>query len=135
LKTLLTFLLVAGTAIFMSFTLNSNFIYDQDKWVAPASSKELKNPFAGKSSINKGKSIYKTRCVVCHGEKGAGDGLAGKALTPPAADHTANYVQEQTDGELFWKVSEGRGAMVGWKLILSEEERWALVNYMRTLAK
>lgn len=119
----------------MSFTLTSNLNFDQDKWVAPASSKELKNPFTGKANINKGKSIYKTRCVICHGEKGAGDGPAGKALTPPAADHTAAYVQKQTDGELFWKVSEGRGAMVGWKLILSEEERWSLVNYMRTLAK
>ncbi len=118
----------------MSFTLTSNLSFDQDKWVAPASSKELKNPFTGKASINKGKSIYKTRCVVCHGDKGKGDGPAGKALTPPAADHSADYVQKQTDGELFWKVSEGRGAMVGWKLILSEEDRWALVNYMRTLA-
>lgn len=134
-KTLLSFLLVASTAIFMSFTLTSNLNFDQDKWVAPASSKELKNPFTGKASINQGKSIYQTRCVVCHGDKGEGDGPAGKALTPPAANHTAAYVQNQTDGELFWKVSEGRGAMVGWKLILSEEERWALVNYLRTLAK
>ena len=134
-KTLLSFLLVASAAIFMSFTLNSNLSFDQDKWVAPASAKELKNPFTGKASINKGKSIYKTRCVICHGDKGEGDGPAGKALTPPAANHTTAAVQTQTDGELFWKVSEGRGAMVGWKLILSEEERWALVNYLRTLAK
>ncbi len=106
---------------------------DQEKWVAPASAKSLKNPFSGNSSINKGKSIYKTRCVVCHGDKGKGDGPAGKALNPPPADHTAAAVQSQTDGELFWKISEGRGPMVGWKLILSEEERWHLVNYLRTL--
>jgi mono/diheme cytochrome c family protein len=42
-------------------------------------------------------------------------------------------VQDQADGELFWKISEGRGAMVGWKLIISEEDRWHLVNYIRTL--
>ena len=119
----------------MSFTINSNFSLDQDKWVAPASSKALKNPVSGKSSINSGKSIYKTRCTVCHGDKGEGDGPAGKALTPPAANHTVAAVQNQTDGEIFWKISEGRGAMVGWKLILSEEERWDLVNYIRTLKK
>jgi len=130
-KTLISFLLVVGAATFMSFT---NFTLNQDKWIAPASSKELKNPLPGKD-IDIGKSVYTTRCVVCHGATGAGDGPAGKALTPPAANHTAAYVQNQTDGEIFWKISEGRGAMVGWKLILTEEERWAVVNYIRTLAK
>jgi len=42
-------------------------------------------------------------------------------------------VQAQTDGELFWKISEGREAMPGWKSI-SEKERWALVHHIRSLA-
>jgi mono/diheme cytochrome c family protein len=119
----------------MSFTNNTTKTNnpDQEKWVAPASAKEVKNPFTGESSISKGKDIYKMRCVVCHGDKGHGDGPAGKALNPPAADHSSTAVQAQTDGELFWKISEGRGPMVGWKLILSEEDRWHLVNYLRTL--
>jgi len=133
-KILTGFLLVASASIFMGFTLINN-AFNQDKWVAPVAAKEIKNPFTGDASIAKGKSIYVTRCVVCHGTTGAGDGPAGKALTPPAANHTADYVQNQTDGEIFWKISEGRGAMVGWKLILSEEDRWAVVNYIRTLAK
>ena len=119
----------------MSFSLNNNSLVspEQDRWLAPASAKSLKNPYSGKSSISAGKSIYKIRCTVCHGEKGKGDGPAGKALNPPAADHSSALVQNQTDGELFWKVSEGRGPMVGWKLILSEEDRWHVVNYLRTL--
>ena len=119
----------------MSFSLSNDSPAnpDEDRWLAPASAKNLKNPYSGKSSISKGKSIYKTRCTVCHGEKGKGDGPAGKALNPPAADHSSALVQDQTDGELFWKVSEGRGPMVGWKLILSEEDRWHVVNYLRTL--
>ena len=124
---------ILAILISFSFSFSSNLI--QDKWVAPSSAKELKNTFSGEESIAKGKSIYQTRCVVCHGATGAGDGPAGKALTPPAADQTTAAVQAQTDGELYWKISEGRGSMVGWKLILSEEERWALVNYIRTLAK
>ena len=126
---------VVGSFTLMSFTLDSYTTKtpDQDKWVAPASAKDVKNPFSGNSSISKGKSIYKTRCIVCHGDKGKGDGPAGKALNPPAADHSSAAVQSQTDGELFWKISEGRGPMVGWKLILSDEERWHLVNYVRTL--
>jgi mono/diheme cytochrome c family protein len=127
--------IIMGSFILMSFTLDiDKAVYpDQDKWVAPASAKAVKNPYSGNSSISKGKSIYKARCVVCHGEKGMGDGPAGKALKPPAADHSSAGVQSQTDGELFWKVSEGRGPMVGWKLILSEEDRWHVVNYVRTL--
>jgi len=134
-KTITGFLFVASAVIFMSFTRSSNVVFNQDKWVAPASSKEIKNPFTGDASIAKGESIYTTRCVVCHGANGEGDGPVGKSLTPPAANHTAAYVQNQTDGELFWKISEGRGPMVGWKLILLEEDRWAVVNYIRTLAK
>ena len=65
----------------MSFSLNTDRPTgpDQDRWLAPASAKNVKNPYSGKSSINAGKSIYKTRCIVCHGEKGKGDGPAGKA--------------------------------------------------------
>jgi mono/diheme cytochrome c family protein len=119
----------------MSFSFNTDNSGKptQDRWLAPASAKNVINPYAGKSSISKGKSIYKTRCTVCHGEKGKGDGPAGKALNPPAADHSSALVQDQTDGELFWKVSEGRGMMVGWKLILPAEDRWHVVNYLRTL--
>jgi mono/diheme cytochrome c family protein len=119
----------------MSFTMDSYnpTTPDQDKWVAPATAKDVKNPFSGTESINKGMAIYKVRCVVCHGPEGNGDGPAGKALNPPAAIHSSAAVQSQTDGELFWKMSEGRGPMVGWKLILSEEDRWHLVNYVRTL--
>lgn len=119
----------------MSFNLRTDrqLNADGDRWLAPASAKKLKNPYSGKSSISQGKSIYKTRCIVCHGEKGKGDGPAGKALKPPAADHSSALVQDQTDGELFWKISEGKGPMVSWKLILSEEDRWHVVNYLRTL--
>ena len=119
----------------MSFNLrrDGQLNPDGDRWLAPSSAKSLKNPYSGKSSISQGKSIYKTRCTVCHGEKGKGDGPAGKALKPPAADHSSALVQDQTDGELFWKISEGKGPMVSWKLILSEEDRWHVVNYLRTL--
>ncbi|MCB0495911.1 MAG: cytochrome c [Cyclobacteriaceae bacterium] len=135
-KTLLSFVAITSSVVLMSFGISSNFTTpDQGKWVAPASAKELKNPHSGAESVANGKSIYTTRCVVCHGATGMGDGPAGKSLNPPAADHGSAAVQSQTDGELFWKISEGRGAMVGWKLILSENDRWDLVNYIRTLKR
>ena len=59
--------------------------------------------------------------------------MAAAALPPPKpADWTSAKVQSQTDGELFWKMSEGRSAMPPWKS-LPEKDRWELVNYIRTL--
>lgn len=136
-KNLVTTILLIFCITFMSFTSLQEKppvdLKQDNRWVAPASSKKLKNPYSGKSSIKKGQAIYKMRCTVCHGDKGKGDGPGAKALNPKPADHTSKSTQSQTDGELFWKISEGRGAMVSWKLILSKEDRWNLVNFIRTL--
>ncbi|WP_178139381.1 c-type cytochrome [Rhodothermus profundi] len=82
-----------------------------------------------------GERIYQQQCAVCHGPRGRGDGPAGMALNPRPADLTSKAVQAQTDGALFWKISEGRGAMPAFKGMLSEAERWQVVTYVRTLAR
>jgi mono/diheme cytochrome c family protein len=73
-------------------------------------------------------------CVSCHGASGKGDGAAAVALNPKPADWTSARVQGETDGELFWKISNGRGAMPPWKH-LPENERWSLIQYIRSLKK
>ncbi len=136
-KVTIAFFLIAGLVIKVSAlgTL-PDYSFQDDKWVAPASAKSLKNPDTGdKSSIKRGKGFYKSYCVVCHGETGEGDGPGSKALEKKPANHTSSDVQKQTDGEIYWKISEGRGNMVGWKNILKEQDRWDLVNFVRTLAK
>ena len=136
-KLLFAIFILSGSVISGNFLTNSDFEHNQDdKWVAPESARKLNNPASGeKSSIKRGKNLYKSYCVVCHGETGHGDGPGSKALDPKPADHTSKAVQSQTDGELFWKISEGRGNMVGWQHVLKEHDRWDLVNYVRTLAK
>lgn len=105
-------------------------------WVTPRVSAQLKNPLAGnKSTIVEGQKLYVTNCSPCHGNKGKGDGPAAAALNPKPADHSSALVQSETDGSLFWKLSEGRNPMPGYKKILSDKQRWELVNYIRTLAK
>jgi mono/diheme cytochrome c family protein len=102
----------------------------QGEWKAPADAKAMKNPVKGVGNAPK---AAETNCASCHGPKGKGDGVAAAALPPPKpADWTAAKVQSQSDGELFWKISEGRGAMPPWKS-LPEKERWELVNYIRSL--
>ena len=102
----------------------------QGPWVAPADAKAMKNPVKG---IGNAKKSVETNCVSCHGPGGKGDGPAAAALPPPKpANWTSAAVQKETDGELFWKMSNGRGAMPPWKH-LPEQERWEIVNYIRTL--
>ncbi len=105
-------------------------------WKAPAEANQLINPLKkDKESITKGEKIFQSLCTACHGKTGRGDVPSMQNLHPKPADLTSEQVQNQSDGALFWKISEGRGLMASYKNMLSEEERWALVNFIRTLAK
>lgn len=108
--------------------------FQEDIWKAPEAAKRIKNPVADKKiSAIKGKKLYRSRCAVCHGRTGLGDGPGGKALVPKPESLLTNLVQAQTDGELFWKITNGRNDMIKWGPILTEQQRWDLVNYVRTL--
>jgi mono/diheme cytochrome c family protein len=105
-------------------------------WVTPKAAQDVKNPFAGdKSALADGKTLYVNNCAPCHGAKGRGDGPAAAALNPKPADHSSGVVQSESDGSLFWKLSEGRNPMPSYKKILTDKQRWELVNYIRTLAR
>jgi cytochrome c5 len=97
------------------------------------------NPFTGDSSAaSEGKMIYQSNCASCHGESAHGDGPAASSLDPKPQD-LANLTSSVSDGYLFWRISEGgmiapfHSAMPGWKTILSEDQIWQLVAYLREL--
>jgi len=129
-KKLLILLLFLGLSSLASINAQA------DRWKAPKEAKAIKNTVEkvkrGVSAV-RGKKIFKTRCMICHGPKGVGNGPGGGALDPKPQNLTLEMVQNQTDGELFWKVSNGRNAMIKWGPILSESERWDVINYVRTL--
>ena len=103
-------------------------------WVAPAAAAAKKNPFAGQASAAAaGKQAYAATCSACHGPSGRGDGPASAALNPRPANYTTSAISGESDGSLFWKLSEGRGAMVAFKGSFSEKQRWELITYIRTL--
>lgn len=107
----------------------------QTPWSAPASEKGKKSPVAASAKVvEQGKKLAGVNCASCHGASGKGDGAAAAALTPKPADWTSAKIQAESDGELFWKITTGRGAMPPWKH-LPEADRWALVQYIRTLKK
>lgn len=105
----------------------------QTPWAAPAPEKAKKSPLPhDKKAVERGEKITKVNCVACHGPGGKGDGPAAVALNPKPADWTSKRVQDDTDGELFWKITTGRGAMPAWRQ-LPESDRWAIVQYIRSL--
>jgi len=124
-------------AALLVFNLVSTRTFAQSKpWVTPQPAKSVKNPIEGnQSDLAVAKTLYVTNCSPCHGTTGKGDGPAAAALNPKPANHTSAAVQSETDGSLFWKLSEGRNPMPSYKKILTDQQRWELINYIRTLGK
>jgi mono/diheme cytochrome c family protein len=118
---LLMILLVGGVA---------NAQGDSSAWEAPEAAKKVENPTkVTPAGLKQAAQVYGQYCVLCHGKAGAGDGAAGSSLTPKPANFTdAKLMSKATDGELFWKITTGRGPMLAWKDQLSESQRWQLVN-------
>jgi mono/diheme cytochrome c family protein len=106
-------------------------------WIAPDDAKKVKNPMPSNAeNLAAGEQLFSDNCVLCHGEKGMGDGPGAKTIKVKPANFTDPKVQSsETDGALFWKMSNGRGPMPAWKDVLTDEERWKLVNYIRKLGK
>ena len=114
--------------VLLSFTM-----IQQTKWEAPASASKIKNPIANDAaSVASGKKLYKNNCAVCHGNKGKGDGMAGGSLNPRPANFWKEAFQKQTDGAIYWKTTQGKGSMPKYKASLTDNQRWDIVNYMRT---
>lgn len=133
-KILFTLVVVMGFAS-ISFTAGNNA--DPKPWAVPDAAKNKKNPVpADAQTIATGKTLWTTHCKSCHGAKGVGDGTKAATLKTEPGDFSKASVQTQTDGSLFYKLSEGREDMPSFKKKVSDEDdRWALVNFMRTLKK
>jgi len=119
------FLLLLLTAPLL---LAQNADYRQDpRWHAPAEAAEKKNPLATKPDLAAGgRKLFTRHCIECHGPSGEG--------RKKAANLQLALVQEQSDGTLFWKITNGnpdRG-MPSWSG-LPELQRWQIVLYLRTL--
>lgn len=117
--------------------ISYNKIIGQDsKWEAPQYSNTLLNPFKGKEAATlEGKKIFSQMCVLCHGIQGKGNGEAGLTLEHKPANFLSLNVMNETDGEIFWKITTGKQPMASYEGLLTEEQRWKLVNYIRILEK
>jgi mono/diheme cytochrome c family protein len=116
--------------------------FSKNTWDIPADAAQTKNPVtANDESIAKGKDIFMTRkgnCVFCHGETGSGNEANFPKLRRKPADlSNGDRMPRLSDGEIYWKVTRGiTGIMPTYDdPKLTAEERWHLVNFVRTLAK
>jgi mono/diheme cytochrome c family protein len=103
----------------------------------PDEAAAVPNPIeANEESVAQGSELYAASCAVCHGDTGEGDGPGGASLDPLPADLHEDHVQELTDGGLFFIISHGKPetSMPAWENVLTEDERWHVVNFMRTFA-
>ena len=116
--------------------------FSKNTWELPEDADKTKNPTTvTPESIAKGKELYmektKGNCVFCHGDTGTGNEANMPRLRRKPADLTnKERMTAMTDGEVYWKITKGiQGIMPAGEKRMSEEERWHVVNYVRTLAK
>lgn len=99
----------------------------------PAEYASKTNPLSADAATD-GAKVFQTNCESCHGPQGHGDGPAGAALDP-APKNLAELQARAGDDYLFWRINTGKEgtSMVPWKGILTDEQIWQVVSFIRTL--
>lgn len=124
-------LIVAGMAEISSTGLSA----PPPPWIASSRYARKANPIESTpASIAAGARLYTAQCLSCHGKSGTGNGVRAAELDPRPQDLTNPNYWLQSDGELYYKTTKGRTPMPAFAKLLSDEERWHTINYIRTFA-
>jgi mono/diheme cytochrome c family protein len=129
--------LIALCALIGLFVFGASFRSQPKPWTVPAAAASKANPVkTSAESVSEGKALWSQHCASCHGKSGLGDGPKAAQLKTEPGDFTKAATQSQSDGSMFYKISEGRDDMPSFKKKIPEQEDiWNLVNYLRTLKK
>jgi mono/diheme cytochrome c family protein len=113
--------------------ISSIAVFAQE-WIVPADKKVKLSPFQFTDETRKaGERLFTINCISCHGTPGKGNFL--KNLVPPPGDPATEKIQHNLDGEIFYKVSQGRGPMPSFKNVLTPSDIWSIISYLRTFNK
>ena len=131
LRKVLLFVLIP--AIFVGIAYN---VYENYDWPVPDAAKQVKNPLqSSPAALVAARSIYRDKCANCHGDSGKGDGPDAASYYPSPSNFTDEpHMTHVTDGELFYRITNGRKPMPSFKRRLTEEQRWQLVLLVRSLS-
>src|SRR5579863_9375793 len=110
-------LILAVSVLTICLTGMAFTIAQQPKpWLVPDAAAQAASPVKSNAeSISAGKDLWNTHCASCHGKKGLGDGTKAAQLKTQPADLSTATFQAQSDGSVFYKISEGRGDMPSFK--------------------
>ena len=118
-------LVAAGSALYAFF--------HPGPWLVPEEAKKVQNPLKPpQADLPGARKLYLDKCAECHGDSGKGDGSQARMYDPLPTNFTdAAHMSTVTDGELFYKISEGHRPMPSFKKRFTEEQRWQLVLFLR----
>jgi mono/diheme cytochrome c family protein len=124
-------LVVIAAAILYSAINNAPW-----SWPVPEEVRQLKNPLQPAApALKSAREVYADKCAHCHGDTGKGDGRDASRYNPSPTNFTDTKRMSSTaDGELFYKISEGKKPMPVFKNKLTEDQRWQLVLLIRSFA-
>ena len=120
---------------FLSLTAFSPNQISSEKREIPEEYKKMENPYKDDASLKMvGLRNFNRHCVSCHGKKGLGDGIMSKNLSVSPGDLSSIEIQNHNDGEIYYLSFVGINERPDFmKIIPSEEDKWEIVNYVRTL--
>jgi len=99
-------------------------------WVVPEEAKQKVCPFQfTPETVKGGENVFQKNCKSCHGDPGKQNWAK---IVPPPGDPASAGFQGQTDGEMFYRITEGKTPMPQFGNILSDEERWQVISYIRS---
>ncbi|MCF6248414.1 MAG: c-type cytochrome [Desulfobacula sp.] len=110
-------------------------IEKKSHWTSPTLEKKQINPVKDTlESIQRGKKLYVNNCVDCHGSNADGKGPDAEYMDTRPSDLRA-MAGHHPDGDMFWKIENGKNDMPSWKDSFSEQQTWDLVNFIQNLKK
>ncbi len=123
----------ATSLICVAFTV----LQQTKPWPVPDKDAKAVNPVkSDATSLAAGKALWSQHCSSCHGKNGLGDGSKAAQLKTEPGNFSKAETQAQSDGSLFYKISEGREDMPSFKKKIPDpDDIWSLVDFMRTLKK
>jgi mono/diheme cytochrome c family protein len=112
-------------------------VWGLQNWTARAQARKLKNPYpATPEALSAGAELYTKHCRSCHGQDGDGKGEKASELSVAPGDFTdRSKMDPESDGELYWQITKGRRPMPSFADKLNAQQRWQLVDYIRTFTE